>query len=122
MTLVGAILRLLYLGKESLWGDEAFTVALASIPLPTMLKLLATNEPNMSLYVLMLRGWLALGDSEATIRLPSVVIAVATVPLLYCGCAGDSRANRSRSGRSCSSPSTRGQFGMRRRRAATPCG
>ncbi|MGB0060970.1 glycosyltransferase family 39 protein, partial [Candidatus Binatus sp.] len=84
VTLVAAILRLLYLGKESLWGDEAFTVALASIPLPTMLKLLATDEPNIALYVLMLRGWLALGDSESTIRLLSVVFAVATVPLLYC--------------------------------------
>ena len=84
VTLVAAILRLLYLGKESLWGDEAFTVALASIPLPTMLKLLATDEPNIALYVLMLRGWLALGDSESTIRLLSVVFAAATVPLLYC--------------------------------------
>ena len=122
VTLVAAILRLLYLGKESLWGDEAFTVALASIPLPTMLKLLATDEPNIALYVLMLRGWLALGDSESTIRLLSVVFAAATVPLLYCVArrlAGQPVALLTIP---CSSPSTRGQFGMHKRRAATPCG
>ena len=34
----------------------------------------------MSLYIVVMRGWLLFGDSEAWLRLPSVIFAAACVP------------------------------------------
>ena len=77
------LLRVLFLGTKSLWGDEAISVATARLDWSGFVDLLATHNPNMLLYMLLLRLWLVLGDSEWIIRSLSVIPAVVTVPALY---------------------------------------
>ena len=37
----------------------------------------------MGLYYVLLHGWIALGDSEFTVRALSAIFAVATIPVVY---------------------------------------
>lgn len=83
VTLVGAALRLADLGGKSFWLDEAFSVALARTAWPAFARVVRTSEANMGLYYLMLRGWMHLGESEATIRLLSAFAGIATIPTVY---------------------------------------
>ncbi|MGH9194981.1 MAG: glycosyltransferase family 39 protein [Acidimicrobiia bacterium] len=81
--LLAAVLRLLFLGAESLWLDEAFSVSLARARWDWFLKVLFNKEANMALYHVLLRFWLSLGESEFFVRSLSVLPAVLTVPVLY---------------------------------------
>ncbi|MDR7519554.1 MAG: glycosyltransferase family 39 protein [Armatimonadota bacterium] len=76
-------LRLLYLGRDSLWIDEALSVVKARLPWPAFLGYVIRYDPNMPLYYGLLHLWLYLGDSEFAIRLLSVIPAVLTIPVLY---------------------------------------
>jgi hypothetical protein len=71
------------LGSRSLWGDEVFSVTLAQKPAAEFWHVVSTSQANMSLYYVLLRGWVALGDGEAWIRLLSVLAAVGAVVVLY---------------------------------------
>ncbi len=83
ITLLAAILRLLYLGKRSLWLDEVMSVSIARLDPPGFRNIVLSWEANMALYWVMLRAWLHLGQSEFTIRLLSAIAAIATVPLIF---------------------------------------
>lgn len=78
-------LRLILLGQDSFWGDEILTVRRAQLTWENFWDLILNRGglPAMTLYYLMMRFWVLLGDSEFTVRLLSVVFAVATVPLFY---------------------------------------
>jgi hypothetical protein len=83
------LVRILFLGK-SLWLDEGIAVANAwagGLPLTFwhewFRKLWAHSEFNMVFYFAVLRVWLRAGNSEAFIRLLSVIPAVATLPVVY---------------------------------------
>jgi mannosyltransferase len=78
-----AALRLLFLTRKPFWFDEAFSVEAARLDWTNFLHLLWWREANMSLYYLLLRGWLHLGQSEFFIRSLSVVAALATLPAIY---------------------------------------
>jgi mannosyltransferase len=82
-TLMGAGLRLHSLAARSLWIDEASSVAFASLPLRPFLKLLWGSQANMTLYYIILRGWIHLGDSEFALRSLSVLCGVLTIPAIY---------------------------------------
>ena len=76
--------------STSLWTDELFGYILASKPLPVLLRQLWSNNANMSLYYLVLNGWLdllnILGVTHPAvwlIRLPSIVFAVGAVVAAY---------------------------------------
>ncbi len=71
------------LGERSLWGDEAFSVAVARAPAGEFWRVLAEGQANMALYYLLLRPWIGFGISEATVRLLSVVAATASVGVVY---------------------------------------
>jgi mannosyltransferase len=72
------------LASRSFWGDEAFSVVVAKASWHDFVHTLTTSQANMSLYYVVLRGWVAVvGDGEVAVRALSVVFAVATVPLLY---------------------------------------
>ena len=58
-------LGLYHLSSRSLWGDEAFSVTLARKPAGEFWHVVATSQANMSLYYVLLRGWIKLGDGEA---------------------------------------------------------
>lgn len=83
MGLLGTGLRILYLGKKSFWWDEVATVEICSSPWPQFWQWLWRREANMTLYYLLVRGWLHFGDGEATVRLLSVVFSVASIPVIY---------------------------------------
>jgi hypothetical protein len=80
---VGAGLRFLSLTRKPVWFDECFSVEAARLDWGNFLHLLWWREGNMSLYYLLLRGWLHFGGTEFYIRSLSVVLALAGLPALY---------------------------------------
>jgi mannosyltransferase len=74
---------LIFLGRESFWLDEAYSVFLARLPSTEFWDVLTTSQANSSLYYVLLRGWVALGTGETMVRLLSVLPAVAAVPLSF---------------------------------------
>jgi len=84
LTTAGAALRLLHLGAKSLWLDEPLTVAIARLPWPQFKQNWRSGEAAFQgAYFLWMRAWLRFGHTEAWIRLPSVLFAIASIPLLY---------------------------------------
>lgn len=73
---------LITLGTRPFWMDEGFTFITVDRPFGSLVRLLTTDEANMSPYMLALYVWRLLGDDAATLRLLSVVFAVATVPVV----------------------------------------
>lgn len=83
-TALAAVLTAFHLGHESLWLDEAFSLALVSQPWSGLWRFLTAQEANMSAYHLLLKPWVALvGDGEAPLRALSALFAVATLPVQY---------------------------------------
>jgi len=84
LTVAAAILRLLWLNSKSLWLDEAMSANLAAGTLRSHVVQFAGTEAHMLLYYLMVHWWSRFGgSSEFSLRLPSGIFAVATVPLIY---------------------------------------
>ena len=80
---LGAVLRLIALGHKSFWIDEIASVVIAQKPSAAFWHFLWHDEGNMALYYMLLRPWLDLGNSEAVVRLLSVLPGVLTIPLMY---------------------------------------
>src|SRR3954471_13122822 len=80
--LVGAVLRVIFLGARSFWADEIVSVKLATDNWGGFWFWVSSREANMALYYLLLRGWIKFGDSEAQVRLFSSLIGIVTVPVL----------------------------------------
>jgi mannosyltransferase len=80
---LAAILRFIDLGAKSLWSDEAFSLFIATLRWQDFWQKISTVEANMSLYYVLLRGWLNFGDAAWWVRLPSALTGVATVPVVY---------------------------------------
>ena len=81
--ILAALLRLLQLGSESLWFDEAITVATVHLDWEAFWKVLSHKEANMGLYYCLLRLWVNLGESEFVLRSLSALAGVLTVGLVY---------------------------------------
>lgn len=79
----GAVLRLWGLGGESLWHDEAWTWYLVRDSLGDLLHRVAREDAHPPLYFLVLWPWAKLGDSEAMLRLPSAILGLAALPLVW---------------------------------------
>jgi hypothetical protein len=79
---VGLSLRLAYLADRPIWYDEAFSLLLARRPVPELLA--GTAADTMPpLYYLLLKGWLAFGESIAYARLMNVFLGVGLIGLAY---------------------------------------
>jgi mannosyltransferase len=84
LLLLTAALSAYRLGGYSLDFDEAVSATIARMPTGDFIHTLWQDEANMSLYYLLLRGWVAIGGSaEWWLRLPSVLASVATVGVLF---------------------------------------
>jgi mannosyltransferase len=83
LTVTALAIRLVRLGEQSLWLDEAFSWLVASRPLAEGLEIARVNFVNPPLYYLLLHPVAQIGHSEALLRLPSALFGAATVPLLY---------------------------------------
>jgi len=77
------VLRFLFLVRKPFWFDECFSVEVARLPWHDFGRLLWRREANMSLYYLLLRGWLHFGSNPFFIRSLSVIISLATLPAVY---------------------------------------
>ncbi|HTK11895.1 MAG TPA: glycosyltransferase family 39 protein [Ktedonobacteraceae bacterium] len=81
-------LDLRHLGRPSIWFDEAFSVELASQPLPLLWHIIFGLEPNMELYYLFLHFWLALTSFfihpiEFVVRFPSAIFAALSTVVVF---------------------------------------
>src|ERR1700722_18761821 len=75
LAMAAAVLRFSYLGRKPFWFDECFSVEAARLSWHKLLPLLWRREANMSLYYLMLRGWLHFGSSPFFVRSFSVMVS-----------------------------------------------
>ncbi len=77
-------LRLLFIGSESLWVDEALSVQAADRPSSDVVGYVAQHDFNPPLYFLLLHFWGALfGYSEVSSRLLSALFGVAFVLAVF---------------------------------------
>lgn len=83
VTLAGAFLRVYLLGQKSIWLDEAFSIALSQHGLEDLLRLTVLTDTHPPLYYVILKYWLALGQSEGHVRLLSAIFSTASIPLTY---------------------------------------
>ncbi|MGA8761800.1 MAG: glycosyltransferase family 39 protein [Candidatus Sulfotelmatobacter sp.] len=83
LTAAATVLRFLFLLRKPFWFDECFSVEVARLGWRDFAHLLWWREANMSLYYLLLRGWLQLGQGPFFIRSLSVLLALATLPAAY---------------------------------------
>jgi mannosyltransferase len=78
-------LRFLFLARKPFWFDEAFSAVVARLSWHDFLRLLWWREANMSLYYVLLRGWMHLDSSFSPvfIRSFSVFASLATLPAIF---------------------------------------
>jgi uncharacterized membrane protein/cellulose synthase/poly-beta-1,6-N-acetylglucosamine synthase-like glycosyltransferase len=80
---LGSALRGFELGSWSLWLDEVYTVA-GRGAMPITEALVLPTDPHPPLYYLLMHGWMdTVGSSEALVRLPSLLFAIATLIVVY---------------------------------------
>ncbi len=73
-----------HLGSNSLWLDEGATVALARTSWQHFGWVWWYGEANLqTVYFLLMRGWIHLGQSEAWLRLPSALFGIASIPWIF---------------------------------------
>jgi len=78
-----ALLRLVFLGARSFWGDEIVSVKLAADTWRAFDYWILRREANMALFYLLLRGWVRFGDGEAWVRSFSAICGILTVAAIY---------------------------------------
>jgi uncharacterized membrane protein len=83
LAVTATVLRFLFLAAKPFWFDECFSVEVARLRWHDFAWLLWRREANMSLYYLMLRGWLHFASSPFFIRSLSVIISLATLPAIF---------------------------------------
>lgn len=80
---LATLLRCLFIGKSDLGGDESFTLYMAQLGIPDIVKILCKGD-NPPLWELLLHGWISLfGISEVAIRTLSLIFSVLTVIPIY---------------------------------------
>ena len=81
---LAAALRVVQLGHDSLWVDEAFFADIAGSGWGSLFDRATSADPNPPLYYAVLHFWIALfGDSEAALRSLSAVGGVLLVLVVY---------------------------------------
>jgi mannosyltransferase len=81
-TTTAAVLAFHDIGVHPFWRDEAWSINVADRSIPATVEVLVNRrEAYMTLYYLLLNGWLELGSSEGFVRILSAVFAVAAVPV-----------------------------------------
>lgn len=79
---IGLFLRVYDLGNESIWLDEGYSIRYANLNLPQIISLQDNGLPP--LYYIILHWWIHLfGDSEFSIRFPSVIFGFFAILMIY---------------------------------------
>lgn len=82
LTAIGVVLRLII--TRGLWLDEATSVMQAKMPFGQMVHALETTDVHPPGYFTILWGWVRIfGTGPLSVRMPSIIIGAALVPLLY---------------------------------------
>ena len=88
LTALAAILRLGTLDLQSFWADEASTVQLLHLDLPSLLRAIPHNEGTPPVYYVVAWGWTQLfGTGEVGLRSLSALAGIAVVPVSYAAAA-----------------------------------
>jgi predicted membrane-bound mannosyltransferase len=83
ITLLAFALRAFHLDFQPLWNDEGYSIFFATRDFATMLEHTAVDI-HPPFYYALLQLWMAFaGKSDVAARWLSVIIGVATIPLLY---------------------------------------
>lgn len=82
LLVIATILRLYNLGYEQLWFDEAFTALVANPHTDFWLAVTGDNHPPLW-SVIQAVNYRILGDSEFAFRLPSALMSIASVLLIW---------------------------------------
>ena len=83
LTLIGAVLRFVNLGFNSLWLDEASTYTFASMSIPGIWAATTGGEFNPPLFYWIEHLMLVFGNNEIILRFVPAVCGVLTIPLMY---------------------------------------
>jgi mannosyltransferase len=83
ITLLAAVIRVLYVSSKSLSLDEGFSVYMSHTSSAGFWSIIWNGELNMALYYALLRVWLHVGTTEFVIRLLSVLFGILTIPVVY---------------------------------------
>ncbi len=78
---IGLAIRLYHLGFESIWIDEGYSIYFAKLEFSQVLRI----EDDMSpFYYALLHGWIKIfGDSEFSVRFPSLIFGVLSLFVIY---------------------------------------
>jgi len=80
---LATLLRCLYIGKTDLGGDESFSLYMAQLSIPDIVKILCKGD-NPPLWEILLHGWINIfGISEVAIRILSLIFSALTVIPIY---------------------------------------
>lgn len=82
IVLGGSLLRFAGLGNESIWLDEATSILIARMNLPSVVAWTAADI-HPPLYYFSLHFWLGLGESEFAVRALSATLGVWTIVIVY---------------------------------------
>lgn len=81
--LLGVLLRLFNLGRDSLWLDELVSFQIASKPTFIEVYSAALLDNHPPLHYLLLHIMTYFGESEFILRFPSAVFGILTIPVAY---------------------------------------
>ncbi len=81
---LAAALRIVQLGHDSVWVDEAFSARVANLGLTDLVQTATSDDTNPPLYYVLLHGWInVFGDSETALRSLSAVVGVLLVFVVF---------------------------------------
>lgn len=84
VVIAGAFLRLYQLEAESLWHDEMVSVGFAHLDDLSGIVEASKTDNNFPIYYVFLHYWIALfGDSEFSVRFPSVLVGIFSIVAMY---------------------------------------
>ena len=83
ITLLGAIVRIVGLGSEPLWLDEAYTADFTKLTLGGWSFDPVYNKANPPGYIVLMKAWVQISRSDEWVRASSVIAGVLTIPLVY---------------------------------------
>jgi mannosyltransferase len=78
-----AVLSWYQIDAKSLWYDEAYTLKWVYSPVDRLLAFIRDVEPFNGLYYLWAKAWSLVQVGETWLRVPSAILAVASVPVMY---------------------------------------
>jgi 4-amino-4-deoxy-L-arabinose transferase-like glycosyltransferase len=92
--ILGTILRVATIGRDSLWLDEAISMLTARLPLSAILDN-SIQDPHPPLYYLLLHGWrLIVPETDGWLRGLSAFWGVLLIPALYALALASGRSRR----------------------------